>query len=668
MLLFLTLAGAATGYYYGRVTGSPFRTAYAVDRAAYGTVPFFLWQKPLPEPTYRHAVLREFYQGELAAYHYKRTPAGFYSNRGSWLWSSWGVYLGPLLTLPLLGFPWLFHDRKMRFVLLAGIIFLLAVMVETWLLPHYFAPATGLLWLLMVQGMRHLAQWRWLGKEIGRSLVRALPLIACAMVILRAGAVAAHVKVEPPWPRGNLQRATILRELESSPGQHLIVVRYSRQHDTNAEWVYNAAEIDAARAIGLDVVVVDHHQPPDTLPPAVAVINPHRRDCPFPDKGLCAAGLAFYLVIGLRARLREAGWFAQSGDPDIRGYLDIVTLGTIADMVPLTGVNRTLIRRGLSELGASTRPGVVALKQVCNMAAGMVSAGQVGFQLGPRINAAGRVDYGIKVVELLTTASSEIALRIAQELDEHNRQRRALEAAVLEQAVDCVEKQGKAAERYSVVVGAEGWHPGVLGIVAARLVEKYHRPTVVIGFDGERGKGSARSIRGFHMVEGFRRCADHLEKYGGHEYAGGLSISAEKLEFFNEAFEGVAREWLQPEDLFPCLEVDAELRLSDISLSLIRQLECLKPFGVGNPEPLFMTRRVEVCERKGFPAGARFRFRQDDRIIGGVAFGIAEDSPCAVGATIDISYRLAENEWNGTSTVDLKVIDARPAGKTDLQR
>jgi hypothetical protein len=249
MLLFLTLAGAATGYYYGRVTGSPFRTAYAVDRAAYGTVPFFLWQKPLPEPTYRHAVLREFYQGELAAYHYKRTPAGFYSNRGSWLWSSWGVYLGPLLTLPLLGFPWLFHDRKMRFVLLAGIIFLLAVMVETWLLPHYFAPATGLLWLLMVQGMRHLAQWRWLGKEIGRSLVRALPLIACAMVILRAGAVAAHVKVEPPWPRGNLQRATILRELESSPGQHLIVVRYSRQHDANAEWVYNAAEIDTATVV-----------------------------------------------------------------------------------------------------------------------------------------------------------------------------------------------------------------------------------------------------------------------------------------------------------------------------------------------------------------------------------------------------------------------------------
>src|SRR4030095_632986 len=191
--------------------------------------------------------------------------------------------------------------------------------------------------------------------------------------------------------------------------------------------ISNAQEIAAAREMGLDIVVVDHHQPPAELPPAVAVINPHRKDCSFPDKGLCAAGLAFYLVIGLRAKLREQGWFAGSAEPDIRRYLDIVTLGTIADMVPLKGVNRTLIRRGLWELGGSTRPGVVALKQVDNIAPGEVTAGQVGFQLVPRINAAGRVDYGIKVVELLTTASSEVALRIAQELDVHNRERRAIE-------------------------------------------------------------------------------------------------------------------------------------------------------------------------------------------------------------------------------------------------
>src|SRR5437870_3101006 len=322
--------------------------------------------------------------------------------------------------------------------------------------------------------------------------------------------------------------------------------------------ISNAREIDAARDFGLDVVVVDHHQPPDELPPAVAVIDPHRRDCLFPDKGLCAAGLAFYLVIGLRARLREAGWFAQSGDPDIRRYLDIVTLGTIADMVPLKGVNRTLIRRGLAELGTSTRPGLIALKEVAHIEGGEISAGQVGFQLGPRINAAGRVDYGIKIVELLTTDSGEVALRIAKGLDEHNRERRVSESEVLEQALAQASANANGGDRYSLVLGGEGWHPGVLGIVASRIVERFYRPTVVIGFRDGHGKGSARSIRGFHMVEGFRRCADHLEKFGGHEYAGGLSIDGAKLEPFADAFEMVAREFLAPEDLLPLLEVDAE--------------------------------------------------------------------------------------------------------------
>jgi len=293
--------------------------------------------------------------------------------------------------------------------------------------------------------------------------------------------------------------------------------------------ISNACEVEAARGFALDIVVVDHHQPPDELPPAVAVIDPHRRDCSFPDKGLCAAGLAFYLVIALRAKLREAGWFAGGGDPDVRRYLDIVTLGTIADMVPLKGVNRTLVRRGLAELAGSTRPGIVALKHVARIQAGEVSAGQVGFQLGPRINAAGRVDYGIKVVELLTTDSRDVAMRIAQELDEHNRERRAIEAEVLEQALAQAEKRVNGAQRYSLVLGGEGWHAGVLGIVASRIVERFHRPTVVIGFNGGAGKGSARSIRGFHMVESFRRCADHLEKFGGHEYAAGLSIKPEMI-------------------------------------------------------------------------------------------------------------------------------------------
>jgi single-stranded-DNA-specific exonuclease len=425
--------------------------------------------------------------------------------------------------------------------------------------------------------------------------------------------------------------------------------------------ISNASEVDAARAFALDIVVVDHHQPPDELPPAVAVIDPHRRDCSFPDKGLCAAGLAFYLVIALRAKLRESGWFAGGGDPDVRRYLDIVTLGTIADMVPLKGVNRTLIRRGLAELAGSTRPGIVALKQVARIQAGEVSAGQVGFQLGPRINAAGRVDYGIKVVELLTTDSSDVAMRIAQELDNHNRERRVIEAEVLEQALDQADRCVNDAERYSLVLDGEGWHPGVLGIVASRIVERFHRPTVVIGFNGSAGKGSARSIRGFHMVEGLRRCAGHLEKFGGHEFAGGLSVKTEQIEPFAGAFEGVAREWLRADDLLPLLEIDAPLSLPDIGFSLLRELEALKPFGIGNPEPLFMTRGLEVCERKLFPAGARFRFRQGERVIGAVAFGAGENFPGAPGTKVDVAYRLSENEWNGSSSVEMKIVDARRA-------
>ena len=425
--------------------------------------------------------------------------------------------------------------------------------------------------------------------------------------------------------------------------------------------ISNGEEIEAAKAVGLDVVIVDHHQPPEVLPPAVAVVNPQRRDCLFPDKGLCAAGLAFYLVIALRARLREAGWFRSSEPPDVRRYLDIVTLGTIADMVPLQGVNRTLIRRGLLELGGSARPGVLALKQVAGIAAGAVSAGQVGFQLGPRINAAGRVDYGLKVVELLTTSSSDVALRIARELDDHNRQRRAIEAEVLAQALARAESHFVRAEPCSLVLSGENWHPGVLGIVASRIVERFYRPTVVIGFEEGLGKGSARSIRGFHMVDAFRQCAAHLEKFGGHEYAGGLSIRREKVEPFAQAFETVARETLRASELRPRLEVDAPLTFGEIGIPLIRDLACLQPFGVGNPEPVFMTETVEVCERRPFSAGVRFRFRQEQRVIGGVAFGAGDDYPGAPGAVVDVAYRLSENQWNGTSTAELKLLDVRPS-------
>jgi single-stranded-DNA-specific exonuclease len=424
--------------------------------------------------------------------------------------------------------------------------------------------------------------------------------------------------------------------------------------------ISNAKEVGAARDFGLDIVIVDHHQPPEEFPPAIAVINPHRKDCKFPDKSMCAAGLAFYLVIGLRAKLREAGWFKDSA-PDIRHYLDIVTLGTIADMVPLKGVNRTLIKRGLCELATSTRPGVIALKLVAGIGAGAVSAGQVGFRLGPRINAAGRVDYGIKVVELLTTDSTDVAQRIAQELEEHNQERRAIEAQVQTQALEQASAAMSGAGRHSLVLAGVGWHPGVLGIVASRMVEKFYRPTVVIGFNGGAGKGSARSIRGFHMVDGLRRCAASLEKFGGHEYAGGLSIKPEQLQAFTDAFEDAARETLSGEQLLPRLEIDAPLEFTEVGMPLMRELEILQPYGVGNPEPLFVTTHAEVCERKVFSAGVRYRLRQDGRVLGGVIFGVGDDYPGQPGESVDVAYRLSENEWNGNTSVELKIAEVRAA-------
>ena len=471
---------------------------------------------------------------------------------------------------------------------------------------------------------------------------------------------------------------SFLREIGGQPIYHvphrieegygLNVEGLKRLHERGARLVVtvdcgisNAKEVAAASEFGLDLVVIDHHQPPNELPRAVAVVNPHRKDCAFPDKGMCAAGLAFYLVIGLRAKLREAGWFKNGVAPDIRHFLDIVTLGTIADMVPLKGVNRTLIKRGLSELGVSTRPGVVALKRVAGIADGEVSAGQVGFRLGPRINAAGRVDYGIKVVELLTTDSNETAQRIAQELEEHNLERRAIEAQVQQHALGQADAALAAGNRHSLVLAGEGWHPGVLGIVASRVVERYYRPTVVIGFNDGVGKGSARSIRGFHMVEAFRDCAEHLEKFGGHEFAGGLSIRPEQLGPFTAAFEDAARQTLSSEQLSPLLEIDAQLNFAQLTLPLMRELEVMQPFGVGNPEPLFATFAAEVCERKVFSAGVRLRLRQGGKTVSGVIFGVGDDYPGRPGEILDVAYRLTENEWNGSTSVELKIADVRQA-------
>lgn len=249
IMVILALAAAATGYYYHRVTGDAFRMTYQVNRGIYSQAPYFLWQQPRPEPLYHHAVMRAFYQREFQVFLESRTLVGFLRNLAEKIWSAWNYYLGPVLTIPLLALPWTFRDQRMRFPLLAGIVFLLATTVETWTSPHYLAVATGLLYLVLTQCMRHLRLWRGRGQPTGAAVVRVVPMICCAMIVLRLAAVVARVPIEGAWPRGNLERAAIANQLQNSPGRHLVIVRYGPDHDLNQEWVYNAADIDSAKIV-----------------------------------------------------------------------------------------------------------------------------------------------------------------------------------------------------------------------------------------------------------------------------------------------------------------------------------------------------------------------------------------------------------------------------------
>ena len=245
--LILIIAAFASGYYNYRVTGNPFRLAYQLNRRMYSAAAYFIWQGPRAEPEYRHAIMRDFYEKEFEYYQENRTVGGYIRHAAIKLSWSWRFFLGPVLTIPLLAFLRILRDRRMRFPLFASGVFLLGLAIETWYRPHYFSPAVGLLYLILLRCMRHLRFWRWNGKPVGVSLIRAIPLIACAMVMLRITAVVAHAQIEPAYPRGNQQRATALRSLEAMPGKQLVLVRYGKGHIPDDECVYNAADIDAAK-------------------------------------------------------------------------------------------------------------------------------------------------------------------------------------------------------------------------------------------------------------------------------------------------------------------------------------------------------------------------------------------------------------------------------------
>ncbi len=428
--------------------------------------------------------------------------------------------------------------------------------------------------------------------------------------------------------------------------------------------VSSVSQITLAKELGARFVVVDHHQLPEgDLPPADAIINPHQPDCPYPFKDLCAAGLAFHLAVALRVELRRRGWFADRDEPDIRELLDIVAIGTIADVVPLRGINRVLTASGLARIERSSHPGVRALAAI-GAPGRRVNASTVAFQIGPRLNAAGRLSHPYKGYEILATDDGNLAEHIAQDIDAENKRRRQvqdeIEAAALEQALS---EQGEDANAY--VLWAEGWHAGVAGIVAARMVQRFHRPCAVVGVRDGIGKGSIRSITGFNAVAGLRLCADTLDQFGGHPHAAGVTVSLENLPAFRKAFVTAATEMIEPRYYTPVLKLDAEVPFSFIGSRLLDDLSMLGPYGAGNPEPRFCTRGVKVVNAKAIGADGshlRMRLMSGGRSLNAIAFGRGKDCPEA-GQLIDVAYRPDWNEWNGSVSLQLQVLDFKPAEK-----
>ena len=420
-------------------------------------------------------------------------------------------------------------------------------------------------------------------------------------------------------------------------------------------------EITLAQDLGIDVIICDHHHVPDQRPPAYAVLNPMEPACPFSFSGLSGAGVVFYLLMGLRMRMREQG---ETQVPDLRRYLDLVTLGTVADLVPLIEENRVLVSYGLKEIERSQRPGIRALKEVSGQAE--VSSSYIGFRLGPRINAGGRLAEARKAVELLTTKELTRAQEIAADLDQENRARQEIEEQILNQAVATVEAWPDLYERRSIVLASEEWHPGVIGIVASRLLDRFHRPTFLIAIDGEKGKGSGRSPKIFHLYEGLKTCAELLDGYGGHRQAAGLSIQAHRIAEFSVQFETAARLHLNAEDLIPETEVDAELDLSALNGVTMTDIRRLEPYGQGNPEPVFLTRQAQVMAARivggnpilGKPGHLKLLLRspQGGRPVDAIGFGMAA-APVAQGGKIDLLYTPEINVWNGNASLQLRLKD-----------
>ncbi len=421
------------------------------------------------------------------------------------------------------------------------------------------------------------------------------------------------------------------------------------------------SDVDAvayAKSLGMTVIITDHHLPAEVLPPADAIVNPRLAPCPCP--ALAGVGVTFFLMAAVNAALHKAG----GKKADLRGLLDLVALGTLADVVDVSGQNRILVKNGLLKIAAGTRVGVAALKAACNHSpTAALGAGQVVFTLAPRINAAGRLGSSEAALELLLTRDRGRAAALAEELSRLNAERRDEEDRILQEAMRQAQEQVDAGN-LGLVLHADNWHPGIIGIVASRVVEQLHRPTVVLSAVDTCLKGSGRSVSGFDMHEAFVRCADLFLGYGGHYMAAGLSLLPENLRLFREQFQALAAESFGDAVPESVCKIDGELNFAQVDFTLLKELELLQPFGMGNAEPVFASPPVRVRSMRGRPGFMLLDLEDETsgRVLKAKAWRQLSNMPLHLkGRRIRVAYTPRIDRYNGAAAVELRLKDWKEA-------
>ena len=417
-------------------------------------------------------------------------------------------------------------------------------------------------------------------------------------------------------------------------------------------------QVDFANEQNIDIIITDHHTTDTELPKAHAILNPKRKDCEYPFKGLCGGGVAFKLITAVGNELNIPL-------TDYEEIIPLITLGIAADVVPIKDENRVLVHHGLNILKNLEKPGLKTLLELAGLK-GHVSVGQLVFSIAPRINAAGRLGDANRAVELLVTDDQDKARLLAKELDNENKRRQMIQQAVVDEALLKVNAEADLKNENALVLANAGWHPGVVGIVASKIKEEFNRPTIIIALENGSGKGSARSVAGFDLYEALTACKTHLDGYGGHPMAAGLTLSNQKLEDFKKAFIDFANERLTKENLQATLTLDSEMALQDITPRFMEFLDKLSPYGPGNMRPKFAIRNVEIA---GVPKvigktgeHIRFKIKQGLKSYPAVGFGLSNKYEMLItGQPVDIACVVETNEWQGNTSIQMNVRDIKRA-------